>query len=113
MTLTYLKRTTLECFDSLGVNENKLTNLKIYCKLKQISKIDYNETAFQKEDSESCGLFVIYYIFKRMFNLDLEFEEILDDIFEVDTNLNELNVLTFCENIKKSANINSSSYSDT
>jgi hypothetical protein len=82
------------------VNENKLNNLKTYSQFKQISKIDYDETAFQKEDSTSCGLFVLYYIFKRMFNLDLSFEEILDDIFEVDTNLNEQNVISFCKKIK-------------
>jgi hypothetical protein len=101
----------LECFDSLGLNENKLHNLKTYCQFKGISKIDYNETSFQKDDSDSCGLFVLYYIFKRMFNLDLTFEEILEDIFENDKNLNELNVIKFCKNIRK--NSNSSSESET
>ena len=48
-----------------------------------------------------------------MFNLDLSFEEILDDIFEVDTNLNEQNVISFCKKIKKSSNSNSSSDSET
>jgi hypothetical protein len=104
------KRNTLEYFDSLGVNENKLNNLKNYCHFKGILKIDYNETGFQKEDSESCGLFVLYYVFKRMFNLDLTFEEILNDIFESDNSLNELNVSNFCTEIKK--NVTSSSESE-
>jgi hypothetical protein len=43
-----------------------------------------------------------------MFNLDLTFEEILDDIFEIDNNTNELNVSNFCKTILK----NESDYSD-
>jgi hypothetical protein len=91
----------LEYFDSLGVSEHKLNKLKSYCKFKTITKVDYNETAFQKENSETCGLFVLYYIFKRMFNLDLTFEEILDDIFEIDNDINELKVINFAKNIVK------------
>ena len=98
----------MEYFDSLGVSENKLNNLKRFSKFKTISIINYNETAFQKEDSDSCGLFVLYFIFKRMFNLDLTFEEILDDIFEINNNTNELNVSNFCINILKEE----SDYSD-
>ena len=109
--MKFIKRTTLECFDSLGVNENKLNNLKTYCQFKTISKIDYNETSFQREDSDSCGLFVLYYIFKRMINLDLTFEELLEEIFETDNNLNELHVINFCKAIKN--NLNQSSSSDS
>ena len=99
----------MEYFDSLGVSEHKLNKLKSYCKFKTITKVDYNETAFQKENSETCGLFVLYYIFKRMFNLDLTFEEILEDIFETDNNLNENAVNTFCKNILKSESEDSDS----
>jgi hypothetical protein len=101
-------KSTLEYFDSLGVSENKLNNLKRFSKFKTISIINYNETAFQKQDSDSCGLFVLYFLFKRMFNLDLTFEEILDDIFEINNNTNELNVSNFCINILKEE----SDYSD-
>jgi hypothetical protein len=100
---------TLEYFDSLGVTENKINILKSFCKLKSVTKINYNETAFQKDTSQSCGLFVIYFIFKRMFNLDLTFEEILEDIFETDNNLNENAVNTFCKNILKSESEDSDS----
>jgi hypothetical protein len=102
-------KSTLEYFDSLGVTENKLTILKSFCRLKSITKINYNETAFQKDNSQSCGLFVLYFVFKRMFNLDLTFQEILNDIFETDNNLNELNVTKFCTNIIKGESENSDS----
>jgi hypothetical protein len=95
-------KSTLEYFDSLGVTEDKINKLKSFCKLKTVTKINYNETAFQKDDSQSCGLFVLYFIFKRMFNLDFTFEEIIEDIFEKDNNLNELNVDKFCRDILKS-----------
>ncbi len=95
-------KSTLEYFDSLGVTETKINILKSFCKLKSVTKINYNETSFQKDTSQSCGLFALYFIFKRMFNLDLTFEEILDDIFETDNNLNEHNVDKFCKNILKS-----------
>ena len=40
---------------------------------KGIKTITYNESSFQTDNSDSCGLFVIYFIWQRMFNLDLNF----------------------------------------
>ena len=89
----------MEFFDSLGVSESKINNLKLYCKFKGIKKIEYNETSFQSDNSESCGLFVLFFIFQRMFNLDLTFDEILEEIFEINKNVNEETVVNFCESL--------------
>ena len=45
-------------------------------------------------------VFVIYFIWQRMFNLDLSFDEILEHIFDHETSLNELKVTKFCEKLK-------------
>ena len=82
------------------MDSDKLNSLKIYGQLKGIKKIQYNETAFQADNSESCGLFVIYFIWQRMFNLDLNFDEILEESFFSDKHLNELKVKEFCQNLE-------------
>ena len=54
------KPSILECFDSLGITTEKTTVLKKYCELKGISEIIYNETQFQDDLSNTCGLFVSF-----------------------------------------------------
>ncbi len=49
----------------------------------------FNNTALQEESSKSCGHFVIYYIIERIFNEDLDFHELLNDIFSNDKSMNE------------------------
>ena len=100
-TLTYfnIKREAIEVFDSLGVNEEKLNNIKQYFKFRGIKTLEYNESKFQSETSESCGLFVIYFLIERLYNLDLTFDDILEDIFDINSALNEDKVIRFCENI--------------
>jgi hypothetical protein len=85
----------VECFDSLGVNEEKKKLLSDYCKFQNIFKIKYNENQFQDNNSSTCGLFVIYFIIQRFHNLDLNFDELLEDIFEVRTEENEQIVTKF------------------
>ena len=99
--LLTLFRTTLEIFDSLGVDNTKLDTLKKYLKFKGIKNIHINETAVQQENSDSCGLFVVYYIWQRMYNLDLSFDEILEQSFTIEKESNEENVKQFCEQIEK------------
>ena len=67
--------------------------------MRGIKTIEYNESAFQKETTESCGLFVLYFLFERLFNLDLTFDKLLEDIFEKNLDKNEKKVIEFCENI--------------
>jgi hypothetical protein len=89
----------IECFDSLGINEEKKENLKKYCCFNRMKELIFNETAFQTQTSNTCGLFTIYFIFQRMHNLDLDFDEFLDDFFDTNESLNEIKVQEFCDSI--------------
>ena len=95
-------KNTLECFDSLGITDDKKKNLELYCHVKGVKDIEFNETPFQLEHSDSCGLYCVYYIIKRMYNLDLDFEHLLEEIFD-DKNKeeNELVVKQFCDSVKQ------------
>jgi len=59
---------------------------------------------FQSETSASCGKFVLYYVFERLLNMDIEFLELLEEIFKEDAAENERLVQDFYENILKPDN---------
>ncbi len=103
----FLRNSTyeIECFDSLGINLEKKEKLTKYCTFKRIKQLKYNETSFQSKDSNTCGLFTIYFLIERMHNLDMTFDELLDDIFEEDKVKNEQKVSKFCNAILNSNNI--------
>ena len=91
---------TVECFDSLGVTTTKQETLRRYCNFRGITNLEFNENIFQSVNSNSCGQFTLYYIIQRMHNLDLSFEELLEEIFDdKDHKLNEEKVLKFYSNI--------------
>ena len=93
-------KTSVECFDSLGINAEKKLLLEKYCNFTGISELIYNETQFQDDESTTCGLFVLYFIFERMHNLDMSFHELLQEIFESEnTLLNEEKVTQFCSSL--------------
>lgn len=94
-------KSKIECFDSLGICSDKKEILQTYCHFRGIHEIEFNETAFQTKDSNTCGLFTIYFVIQRMHNLDLSFDDLLEQIFDPE-NLeeNENNVLQFCNNLK-------------
>ncbi len=94
----------IECFDSLGIDDNKKKLLKDNCKFSNVSEIDFNETQFQDTSSSTCGLFVIYFAVHRMHNLDLEFDEILEEIFTLNPLDNEKRVKEFYENFSYDQN---------
>ena len=93
-------KSTIEVFDSLGVDSEKEKVIKTYFKFQGIKSIQFNESVFQNQQSNTCGLYVIYFIWQRMFNLDLSFDDILEEIFNHETDLNELKVKQFCEKLK-------------
>ena len=91
-----VERNKLECFDSLGINEDKKTYLQSNLKIHGISKIDFNVTPVQSPSSDSCGLFVLYYLIQRFYNKDIDFDDLLNHIFEESTTENEKLVEEFC-----------------
>ena len=62
-----------------------------------MKKLIYNEGSFQDANSDTCGKFVLYFAIERMHNLDLTFEEFLEDLFEINNLKNEEKVKKFCE----------------
>ena len=55
--------------------------LEKYCKIRGITEIIYNETQFQLSTTNTCGKFVIYFLIQKSYNKDLNFNELLEDIF--------------------------------
>jgi hypothetical protein len=89
----------IEIFDSLGVG-SKIGLITENLKFRTKQDIICNETPFQSADSHSCGLFAIYFAVERMFNLDLPFLALLEDIFVINKlEKNENTVKQFCENL--------------
>ena len=94
-------KSSIECFDSLGINAEKKAILQENCKFRGIKSIEFNESQFQSNSSDSCGLFTLYFIFERMHNLDLTFNELLEEIFEPENfEKNEEKVVIFCDKLK-------------
>ena len=89
----------LECFDSLGLNDEKQHLIKKYCKIRYVISLNYNETPVQNSSTSTCGKFVLYFAIQRLHNLDLSFSEILNEIFEENANNNEARVATFLQEI--------------
>ena len=70
------------------------------CTFRNVKELEFNTTQFQKSDSNSCGLFTLYFIFERMHNLDLNFHEILEEIFDAeDIEINEEKVAEFVKSV--------------
>ena len=92
-------KSEIECFDSLGINTLKRDILENSCRFRGIKELTFNETQVQDNNSSTCGYFSIYFLIERMHNLDLLFEDFLDDIFVEDLSKNEEIVQKFCRNI--------------
>ena len=75
--------------------------LKKYCKLKGVKEITFNETQFQLTTSETCGKFVIYFLVQKSYNKDLNFTDLLEDIFDKNPSKNELLIQQFFEKVFK------------
>lgn len=92
--------TKLECFDSLGLTAEKQKILKSYIKIKNIDSICYNQTQVQNTSTSTCGKFVLYFAIQRLHNLDLDFTELLNEIFEENVDNNEIKVMNFLHHLK-------------
>lgn len=91
-----VSKTKIEVFNSLGANyEDKELYKKVCNKLSTITKVQFNVTQVQSSSSATCGHFCVYFVFKRAFNFDLSFDELLNDIFTDDLSENENRVSTF------------------
>lgn len=90
----------VEIFDSLGTKIDFINN---FFHFRSATKIIYNESIFQESDSSTCGLFCVYFIINRLYNLDLHFDELLSEIFDVvNKSTNEMKVVEFCQDFSHS-----------
>lgn len=87
----------LECFDSLGLNDEKKKLLQKYCSKWKILTLKYNETPIQNKLTTTCGKFVLYFAIQRMHNLDLSFSNLINEIFNENSLQNEQIVGNFLE----------------
>ena len=74
----------LEVFDSLGAKEED-----VECMSRLAEKCQFNETAVQAPNSESCGLFCLYTAFWRLSDFDLSFGAVLAQLFSKNLEENE------------------------
>ena len=81
-----------EVFNSLGTEKKFLTE-----SLEFKTFYEYNITAVQKSDSIQCGQFCIFFIVNRLFNLDVEFEDLINELFVADLEKNEQIVKDFIQ----------------
>lgn len=85
----------VECFDSLGINNDKKDLLLHYCRFNNVDFMYCNDTQYQSDESISCGKFVLYFLLERFYNLDLDFEELLTESFSFSHSINEKKVNNF------------------
>ena len=87
--------TTLECFDSLGINAEKKKFIAEKFKQRYVSKIKFNVTQVQSSETATCGLFVLYFLVNRFHNKDLGFTDLLNEIFVASLEENERLIQSF------------------
>ena len=81
----------MELYDSLGAKKTFASSFEKFGK-----SVSFIESATQPEDSKWCGQFCIYLIYQRLFNWDIDFLDLLEDIFKPILTENQILVETFC-----------------
>ena len=84
----------LELFDSLGSDKEYIRTYLPYNAI-----YEYNTFPVQCNNSELCGKFVLYFVVFRYFNLDGEFEDVLNEIFTTNCSTNEARVNKFLSSL--------------
>jgi len=85
----------LEVFDSLGIDSDKKNVIINSCTFNGITEIEWNKTIFQSGHSISCGKYVLYFLFERLFNQDISYKDLLEEIFVENIEKNEQKVEEF------------------
>ena len=60
--------------------------------------ITFNITPFQDKKSNTCALFIIFFVYNKFFNPEIELQELLQTSFSKDTRKNEKKVHNFYKN---------------
>lgn len=88
------RNSVVEYFDSLGCPK-RARQFVADAKVKWPSHFDHNVTQYQPTNSVKCGQFAIYFLFHRLLNIDLSYEQVLKRIFSANTRANEKLVANF------------------
>ena len=94
-TVVKLQNDCLEYFDSLGVDNIKKAFIQNNFHQKGITKVKFNVTQVQASTSSTCGLFVLFFIVNRYHNQDLNFTDLLNELFVQSHSQNEEVVNSF------------------
>jgi hypothetical protein len=97
----YKNGTVLELFDSLGSEENQKNILvQNYNLLKDTTKVKISHQCYQDPESDTCGLFCVYFITKRIYHMNESLEDVLRTIFSSDVEQNERLVARFAQELE-------------
>lgn len=90
--------TVLKCL-IVKVSTNRTKIFSTNLGLPGIKEIEINTTQFQREDTDSCGKYVLYFLINRLYNLDHEYKDFLELIFCQSLDENEKKVDKFYQDI--------------
>lgn len=97
-----VSKAKVEVFNSLGTDDEALELYRnIAMKLNFISEVHFNVTQVQASSTATCGRFCVYFLFKRIFNFDLSFDDLLNDIFTDKLQENEKKISTFFDGLEE------------
>jgi hypothetical protein len=85
-----------EVFDSLGTTASFVSQ-----KLRFKTVYEFNTTQVQSDESKLCGEFCLYFIVNRLLSLDMSFQDVLNDLFDINCDINEKRVKDFVEYFKQ------------
>jgi hypothetical protein len=91
-----------DLMDSLGVSEEEVKS-----RLGKIKSCFFNETRVQAENSALCGPFCAYFVFCRLTNFDMTFNEVFAESFTSNLATNEKIVAHFWETGEISEDVHS------
>jgi len=87
----------IECFDSLGVRNERKVFLSSHFRIKGLTHITFNSTQVQPDGSTLCGQYVLYFLFEQYHNLDYSFDHLLNEIIDNKVDENDKKVLNFIQ----------------
>ena len=76
-------------------DNDKKDFILIHFKFSGASQITYNINQLQPSISALCGQYVLYYLFERYHNLDMDFDELVNEIFTDNVMKNDETVVNF------------------
>jgi hypothetical protein len=96
--ICFIRLNGIECeiFDSLGVQIDKIMPHILF---NQRLTFTFNSTPVQALTSRLCGKFVVTFLIERMLNQTMDFNDLLEDIFSLKLDDNDVKVTEFCANL--------------